>query len=128
MTTEDKLRDYILSNYDSLYDFSEHVDVPYSTIYGILKRGIMNSNIDNVLSICRALNISADELARGNVTPIIHKTPDPSFIDLQNLPRLLDAQNITVTVNGEALTEKERNQFEYFIAVISDFFRREREK
>lgn len=126
MTIEEKLKEYILSRYDSLFDFAAHVDVPYSTVYGILKRGVYNSNVGNVLSICAALNISADELSKGNIVPLLRKAPEPSFIDLQSLPRLLTAQNITLTVNGDPLTDAERRRFEYFIVVLNDFIRRER--
>ena len=67
MTIEDKLRNHILSRYKSLREFTQTADIPYTTLDSILKRGIGNSSINNVIKICKALHISADELADGNI-------------------------------------------------------------
>ena len=71
MTIEEKLKEYIISNYKSLRNFvnTSGVGVPYSTIDGILKRGIGCASIDNVFKICDALDISADALINGNIVP-----------------------------------------------------------
>ena len=65
--TIDKL---IIDEYGSLSSFVEKTDLKYSTVDSILKRGIMNSNINNVIKICQALRISTDELAKGNIVPV----------------------------------------------------------
>ena len=72
MTIEEKLKEYILSKYKSLrhYVNTSGIDVPYTTIDGIFKRGIYNSSISNILKLCQNLNISADELANGNIVPV----------------------------------------------------------
>ena len=41
--------------------------MPWTTLDSILKRGIVNSNIANVLKITDALGISAEELANGQI-------------------------------------------------------------
>lgn len=69
MTIEEKLKDYILSRYNSVREFTIRAEIPYTTLDSIFKRGIGNSSVNNVIKICRALNISADELADGNITP-----------------------------------------------------------
>ena len=71
MTTEDRLKDYILSNYKSIRSFVATIDLPYTTVDGILKRGIENSSLGNVFKICRALSIDADELANGKIVPVV---------------------------------------------------------
>lgn len=72
MTIEDRLKDYILLHYKSLRNFvnTSGIGIPYTTIDGIFKRGIYNSSISNILRLCEVLNISADELAKGNIVPI----------------------------------------------------------
>lgn len=70
MSTEEKLKSYILSRYKSIREFVAYTDLPYSTVDSVLRRGVLNSGIDNVLRICAVLNISADELAKGNITPV----------------------------------------------------------
>ena len=69
MTIEDKLKIYILSKYKSIRKFTESAKIPYTTIDGMLKRGILNSNIKNVILVCRTLGISADELINGKIVP-----------------------------------------------------------
>lgn len=67
MTTEEMLKDYILSRYKSIREFTIQHDIPYTTLDSIFRRGIGNSSINNVVKICRALEISTDELADGRI-------------------------------------------------------------
>lgn len=67
MTIEDELRDYILSRYSSLKEFSEVADIAHSTLYTILIRGLSNAKVGNIIKICQTLNISADALAEGRI-------------------------------------------------------------
>ena len=67
MTIEQELKNYILSRYSSIREFSISINIPYSTLDSIFKRGVENANIANIIRICDALNISADELASGRI-------------------------------------------------------------
>jgi hypothetical protein len=69
MSIEEELKDYILSRYNSLREFSLTADVPNSTVNTILIRGVENAKVGNVIKICKALNISADALADGRIEP-----------------------------------------------------------
>lgn len=69
MTTEDKLKDYILERYRSIREFTIAIDIPYSTLTGVLTRGIDNSSVGVIFKICKALNISPDALAEGEIVP-----------------------------------------------------------
>lgn len=70
MTLEEQLKQLILDRYKSIREFAVSIDLPYSTIDSIFRRGVSNSSISNVVKICRELKISADELAEGRITPI----------------------------------------------------------
>lgn len=59
---EEKLKKLIIDKYGSVRRFSFKIDIPYTTVDSILKRGIDNSNVGNVIKICKALNISIDNL------------------------------------------------------------------
>lgn len=59
---EEKLKNYIIEKYGSIRQFSMTIDIPYTTVDSILKRGIDNSNVGNVIKMCKALNISVDNL------------------------------------------------------------------
>lgn len=65
---EQKLKDYILSRYKSIREFALNIEMPYSTIDTILKRGINKASVGNILKICQSLGISADALADGEIT------------------------------------------------------------
>lgn len=66
---EDKIKDMIISRYGSLRNFCNKIDVPYSTIDSILKRGIGKANVLNVIKICNALGLSVDSLKHGIIEP-----------------------------------------------------------
>ena len=67
MTTEEKLKNYILERYKSIREFTIAIDMPYSTLTGVLTRGIDNSSVGVIFRICKALNISPDALADGEI-------------------------------------------------------------
>lgn len=70
MKIEQQLKEYILTRYRSVREFTMSADIPYTTLDSIFKRGIDNSSITKVFRICKALGISADELAEGRITPV----------------------------------------------------------
>lgn len=100
MTIEERLKDLILSKYKSIREFTNTIQIPYSTLDTILKRGIRNSNVDNVIKICESLNISADALANGDII----------FKD--------DVQTIAAHHDGEEWTEEELEEIERFKAFV----------
>lgn len=63
---EDKIKELIIEKYGSVRQFALKIDVPYTTIDSILKRGIDNSNVSNVIKMCKALNISIDKTIESN--------------------------------------------------------------
>lgn len=86
MTTEEKLKDLILKRYDSVREFTIAIDIPYTTMISIFKRGIGNSSVSNIIKICKALNISADALADGEIRPI----SDRPFVSMDDKIEITD--------------------------------------
>ena len=106
LTIEEKLKAYILINYKSLRDFVNNsgVGLSYTTIDGMLKRGLGRSSIHNVIKVCNALHISTDALAEGSIVEV--KDDDIAPIDLKKF-----AKNITVAnleLDGKPLSKYER--------------------
>jgi len=64
---ESKLKEIIIEKYGSVKRFSDKIGVPYTTIDTILKRGVKNSNVQNVFKMCDELNIDINELAKDNI-------------------------------------------------------------
>lgn len=99
MTTEDRLRNYILSKYRSLREFSQIIDMPYSTINTIMKRGIDNSSVNNIIRICQALNISTDDLVNGKIVPVMEDNNATIRIEdiiEETKLKLLNADHLTI--------------------------------
>lgn len=63
---EEQIKKIIIEKYGSVRQFAFKIDIPYTTIDSILKRGIDNSNVSNVIKMCKALNISVDKLIDNN--------------------------------------------------------------
>ena len=58
MTREELLKSYILKQYRTVKDFSVAIGLPYTTIDGILRRGVMNTRVENMIRVCQFLGIS----------------------------------------------------------------------
>ena len=67
MSVELELKELILSKYKSLREFAIKIDMPYSTIDTILKRGVDKANINNIIRICKELNIDTEALGEGKI-------------------------------------------------------------
>lgn len=111
MSIEDKLRDLILTRNKSLREFVQQTDLSYSTVDSILRRGIGNSSLSNILKLCSALGISADELANNRIVPIdktiqrrSHMTDIDSIIEFtkKNIKEYSD-----LTIDGLPMTQDE---------------------
>lgn len=68
MTREELLKECILTKYRSVREFCMQIDVPYSTVDSIFKRGIMVSSVSLIIKICDRLNIDVDELINGRIS------------------------------------------------------------
>ena len=64
---ENKIKQIIIEKYGSVKRFSDKIEVPYTTIDTILKRGLKNSNVLNVLKMCNELNLDVNELANNKI-------------------------------------------------------------
>lgn len=67
MTIEEKLKEIIEMKYSNVKNFSEVIDLPYTTVRSILQRGILNAKVENVIKIAEGLNMKAEELMNINV-------------------------------------------------------------
>jgi len=73
VSVELELKNLILDRYKSLREFAIKIDMPYSTIDTILKRGVDKANVYNIIKICKELNIDAEALGEGRIE---HKQTD----------------------------------------------------
>ena len=98
MTIEDKIKDLILNKYRSLREFTQAIDMPYSTFSTIMSRGIENSSVTNVIKICKALGISADGAAEGKIvyssTELISEEMDLDHVITDIKGKILNVENL----------------------------------
>ena len=109
MSTEEKLKEYILGRYNSIREFALTVDMSNSTVDSILRRGIGNSSVSNIIKICKVLNISVDELANGNIVPInTYKKAEPRIFEVNDI--LADVKTQLIHCDGLTLDGKPANK------------------
>ena len=108
MTIEEKLKEFIVDKYGSILAFTTLIGLPNSTMMGMLKRGIHNASISNVITLCNALNISVDALADDKILELEDKKEDSvEILDLYKRMRNEMLNHDVVTLNGQKI-DKER--------------------
>ena len=102
--TELRVKQLIIERYGSLKKFCEIIDMPWTTLDSILKRGIINSNITNVMKITKELNIDTESLASGFIVESQSRSDEP--------------QTIAAHFDGDEYTEEELNKIKEFAAFV----------
>ncbi|MBE6790117.1 MAG: helix-turn-helix transcriptional regulator [Ruminococcaceae bacterium] len=64
MNREQKLRNLILDNFQSLRQFAIEADIPYSTLMTLLSRDIGGASFDVIIKICTHLNVDPMEFSK----------------------------------------------------------------
>ncbi|WP_105243647.1 hypothetical protein [Streptococcus suis] len=59
---EEVLKELMERKSGSVRAFAIDNDIPYTTLRSMLERGVMATNVSNVITICRALNIKPESL------------------------------------------------------------------
>lgn len=123
MTIEEKLKEYIISNYKSLRNFvnTSGVDMPYTTVDGIIKRGIGSASIDNVFRICDALGISADALIEGEIVPKSSR----QTVEFNEALKIMHHQ-MKLSIDGIPMTKGERSMMKTNINICIELIRSRR--
>ena len=110
MTIEERLKNLIMRRYKSMREFSIIHDIPYTTLKSILLRGVGNSSVSNVLKICKALGISADALADGEIVPVYSRSvkPGSNTIEINDVledTRELLHNGVDITLDGVPINQ-----------------------
>ena len=101
---EKELRELIERRYGSVRQLSIEIDMPASTINSILKRGIANSNVENVLKICSALGI------RPEIFSSLIENTDDKYKEIVSIYKKLDQTRQEKVLNfaSDQLAEQEQ--------------------
>lgn len=130
MTIEEKLKQQIELKYKNLREFALQNNIPYTTIFTILKRGVKNSSLTNILKVCAALRISADALAQGEILPYYGENNFLGFSELNELLFYFRANLLpkNLSLNGERLTTEEIIMVTEGLSSLFDFISKLRER
>ena len=129
MIIEEKLKNLILTKYRSIREFTQIIDMPYSTFSTIMVRGVENSSVTNVIKICKALGISADALANGQIVHVTNDSPR-EIVDVDHLIRdvrgtILSSEHLTL--NGKTVDKNGRLLLADYLDVILELTKRQME-
>lgn len=117
MTTEDKLKEFIVMKYGSLFNFSKVIGFPHSTLVSILKRGVNTASINNIGILCTALHISVDALAEGNIVELEFKKKKDSveLLDMINKVVYEMKNHNIVTLDKKEIPEDKKQEIINFL-------------
>lgn len=103
--TEIRLKEMIIERYGSLKKFCEKIDMPWTTLDSILKRGVANSNITNVMKITKELCIDTESLATGSIIDAFRNT---------------ESTTIAAHFDGDEYTEEELDEIKQFAEFVKN--------
>ncbi|PTI96357.1 helix-turn-helix domain-containing protein [Staphylococcus simulans] len=90
----------------SVKAFSTEIGLAYTTVRSILERGVFNAKVENVIKICKGLNIKPESLMEiddtiisESITKIIQLTPPRQHNVLDFANKQLEEQNNEVSEN-----------------------------
>lgn len=101
-TTENRIKEMIINRYGSLKKFCEIINMPWTTLDSILKRGFSNSNITNVMKISHELKVDTESLASGKIVNSVERTE----AGIQETPKILKYYDILNNIGKHVATER----------------------
>ncbi len=68
MNLEEQLKAEILSKYKSIRAFTTAINIPYSTLDSVFRRGLVNAGINTMLKVFDALNLDIESVSTGKLS------------------------------------------------------------
>ena len=100
---EDSLKKYIIEHYGSLKSFSTQINMPYTTLDSIFKRGIKKSSANNLLKIGDALNIDINSLVLKEKIAPYHPTDE--IVKSSQYQKMLVNKSLATSAQKDTLNE-----------------------
>lgn len=126
MTKEEQLKAIILSKHKSVSAFAEAVEIPYTTVISILKRGIDTAGIRVAIKIFDALNLDIESVRD---TALREKKKDPptsqtarqkDFVTKEEVEAVL--VGLGITEPGEHITDADLDFLSSVVVLIQAWF------
>ncbi|MGD6872980.1 helix-turn-helix domain-containing protein [Sutcliffiella horikoshii] len=113
--------------------FAESINLPPTTLRSMLDRGIGNASVDNVIKVCKGLNISTDileQMAEGTYEPTKKNLPDLNTRDerdiqkeLQRMIEGLESNSGYAAFDGQTLEDMDEEDKELLISSLENSLR-----
>ena len=111
---EQELRDLICTRYKSVRAFAEIVNLPYTTVDSILKRGVERATVKSIIRLCQALDLDTDALADGRIEQrkvTLKVTISPEENEMIKKIRALDEKRLKVVQSVLDLASSQMSEF-----------------
>lgn len=117
MSIEDELKEFIVERYGSASEFCKTSDMPTSTYFTIMRRGIGKTSTTTMMKMCDALGIDVNALAKGKIE-VVEKNRIKTY-DI--IDYISDIEKMHITFEGDELSEETKKLIIYAskIAVIT---------
>lgn len=136
---EEEVKNMIVEKYGSVRQFAQKIGLANSTIDSILRRGFDNSNVSNIIKICKELNISADKLLDEhkivNIDDIYNassNTNDSTIKECDTLEELINETKLDLLEQYKVLFDKDdrltEEQKKFFMDFLEERHKRIDEK
>jgi transcriptional regulator with XRE-family HTH domain len=127
MTSEEVLKEYIYAKYNSVRQFAIECGLKYSTVAAVLNRGLVNSNIDTVFTICQALGIRLEPLVKdAQIIELEPKTRLSRKLEAYQIYIQIEASSGSLTLDGVGLDDQEIDMFLFGFDALIETIRRRR--
>ena len=106
MTREDYVKHLINAQGFTIKSFASEIDMPYSTLLSMLNGSLGAAAIDNVIKICKGLNITIDELQSRGISEETISLSDKEkriIIAYRNQPAMQKAVDRVLAISEEAV-------------------------
>lgn len=80
---EKELKELIISKFGNLKKFAEHIDMSWTTLDGVIKRGVNKTNITTLIRVCEGLGIDCESLYYGKIIFKSKENAVNSFSDIE---------------------------------------------
>lgn len=107
MNKEDYVKMLISSSGHNIKSFAASIELPYTTLLGMLNRGLDGASVQNVIRVCKGLSITVEDLEHiedEKTAPIPFYVTDHEknvLTNYRNNPDLQHAVNVLLGVNEQ---------------------------
>lgn len=96
MTIEEQLKSVILSRHKSVRAFTTAIDIPYSTLDSVFKRGLLSAGVGTIIKVFNALDLDVESIGTGDLKSrptSMKKAPSDFSEEAQKIARSYDKMN-----------------------------------